>query len=154
MELKNPLYKNIGIHVVSSIFTVDKGIVKVLLVKRTNEPFNGYYALPGGGLYNNELVLDGAKRELREKTGVSNVDLSMYKIFDRIDRSPLKRMIAIAFIGVVDKNKAQLISKSNKTTDIDWFDIRNIPELEFIYDESIEYGNKIEKIIEEIHNEE
>ncbi len=33
-------------------------------------------------------------------------------------------------------------------------DIRNIPELEFIYDESIEYGNKIEKIIEEIHNEE
>ena len=32
-------------------------------------------------------------------------------------------------------------------------DIRNIPELEFIYDESIEYGNKIEKIIEEIHNE-
>ena len=30
-------------------------------------------------------------------------------------------------------------------------DIRNIPELEFVYDESIEYGNKIEKIIEDIH---
>ena len=33
MELKNPLYKNIGVHVVSSIFTVDKGVVKVLLIK-------------------------------------------------------------------------------------------------------------------------
>jgi len=32
-------------------------------------------------------------------------------------------------------------------------DIRNIPELEFVYDESIEYGNKIEKIIEDIHKE-
>lgn len=29
-------------------------------------------------------------------------------------------------------------------------DIRHIPELDFVYDESIEYGNKIEHIIEEI----
>lgn len=32
-------------------------------------------------------------------------------------------------------------------------EIRRIPNLRFIYDESIEYGNKIEKIIEKINNE-
>lgn len=32
-------------------------------------------------------------------------------------------------------------------------EIRHIPELEFIYDESIEYGNKIEHIIQKIHEE-
>lgn len=32
--------------------------------------------------------------------------------------------------------------------------IRHTPELKFIYDESIEYGNKIEKIIEKINEEE
>ena len=32
-------------------------------------------------------------------------------------------------------------------------EIRYVPELEFIYDESIEYGKKIENIIEEIHKE-
>ena len=31
--------------------------------------------------------------------------------------------------------------------------IRHTPELKFIFDESIEYGQKIEKIIEKIHNE-
>ena len=31
-------------------------------------------------------------------------------------------------------------------------DIRNIPELKFVYDESIEYATKIEKIIEKIHD--
>ena len=31
-------------------------------------------------------------------------------------------------------------------------EIRHTPELRFIFDESIEYGNKIEKIIKEIHN--
>ena len=44
MELKNPLYKNIGIHVVSTIFTIDKGVTKVLLIRRTNEPFKDYWA--------------------------------------------------------------------------------------------------------------
>ena len=33
-------------------------------------------------------------------------------------------------------------------------EIRHTPELKFIYDESIEYGEKIEKIIEKINEEE
>lgn len=33
-------------------------------------------------------------------------------------------------------------------------EMRKIPELSFVFDESIEYGNKIEKIIEKIHEEE
>ena len=35
----------------------------------------------------------------------------------------------------------------------DRIELRHIPELEFIYDESIEYGKKIESIIEDIHND-
>ena len=31
--------------------------------------------------------------------------------------------------------------------------IRKIPDLEFVYDESIEYGNKIETIIKNIHTD-
>ena len=33
-------------------------------------------------------------------------------------------------------------------------DIRKMPEIEFIYDESIEYGEKIEKIIDKINEKE
>ena len=32
-------------------------------------------------------------------------------------------------------------------------EMRHTPELEFVYDESIEYGKKIEDIIEQIHEE-
>ena len=32
-------------------------------------------------------------------------------------------------------------------------EIRNMPELTFVFDDSIEYGNKIESIIEKIHEE-
>lgn len=138
MELKNPLYKNIGIHVVNSIFTVEDGIVKVLLIKRTNEPFKDYWALPGGGLYNNELVVEGAKRELKEKTGLDNVNLEMYKIFDKVDRSPLKRMIAVAYIGVIDKKKATLLKETSKTSNSDFIDINKIPKLAYDYNEILD----------------
>ena len=47
------------------------------------------------------------------------------------------------------KNAAGFIRKEL----MDRVDIRYVPELEFIYDESIEYGKKIESIIEEIHKE-
>ena len=67
MQLTNPLYKNIGVHIITSIFTVDKGVVKVLLVKRTNEPFKGMWSLVGGALYNNERLEEGVKREIFEK---------------------------------------------------------------------------------------
>lgn len=36
----------------------------------------------------------------------------------------------------------------------DRIELRHIPELEFIYDESIEYGKKIEEKIKEIHENE
>ena len=80
MELKNPLYKNIGIHVICSLFTVDNGDVKVLLIKRKNEPFKNKWALVGGALYNNETIEDGLRREIFEKTGLENINLYLSNI--------------------------------------------------------------------------
>jgi ADP-ribose pyrophosphatase YjhB (NUDIX family) len=51
MKVKNVLYKGQGIHVITSIFTVDDGITKVLLIKRKNVPFKGDWVLTGGALY-------------------------------------------------------------------------------------------------------
>ena len=70
MDIKNSCYKNQGIHVITAIFTVEKGIPKVLLIKRKNEPFYGEWCLTGGALQNNEDLIDGAKREIYEKYGL------------------------------------------------------------------------------------
>ncbi len=67
MEVNNKLYKNQGIHVISTIFTVEKGVTKVLLIRRKNKPFMDKWALVGGALYNNESIEEGLKREIKEK---------------------------------------------------------------------------------------
>ena len=73
MECTNPLYKNQGIHTVNAIFTIEDAKLKVLLIKRSNEPFKDMWALVSGAIYNNETFEDGTSREIYEKTGLQNI---------------------------------------------------------------------------------
>ena len=142
MEVNNKLYKNIGVHVITTLFTVDKGVVKVLLVRRTNEPYRGYWALPSGALYNNELLCDGCARELKEKTGLVGIDLEFASYFDRVDRSSLMRMIGISFMGVINTDGICLQQETLKTSSADFFDISSVPLLAY------DHNNVIDKSIE------
>lgn len=148
MELKNNLYKNIGIHVITALFTVEKGITKVLLIRRTNDPFKGYWSLPSGAMYNNELIKEGALRELKEKTGIELDDLTPFRTFDALDRSPLQRMIGVGYIGIIDSEKVQILKSTNKTSNADWFTLDNIPTL--AYDHNDILNHAVEKLKERI----
>ena len=68
---------------------------------------------------------------------------------------------AKVYYTVLDESKKESTQKALKNASgfirrelMDRVDIRYVPELEFIFDESIEYGKKIENIIEKIHEEE
>ncbi len=148
MELKNNLYKNIGIHVITALFTVEKGITKVLLIRRTNDPFKGYWSLPSGAMYNNELIKEGALRELKEKTGIELDDLTPFRTFDALDRSPLQRMIGVGYMGIIDSEKVQILKSTNKTSNADWFTLDNIPKL--AYDHNDILNHAVEKLKERI----
>ena len=135
MDVKNKLYKNQGIHVIVSLFTVEQGITKVLLIKRKNEPFAGDWVLTGGALYNNEDLESGAIRELREKTGIENVSIKQFKAFGKVDRSPVMRMVAVAFIGIIDSKRVNVLRETRNTSNADWFPIDKIPPLGFDHEE-------------------
>lgn len=140
MEKNKNYYKNQGIHVISAIFTVEKGVPKVLLIKRKNEPFVGEWCLTGGALRNDEDLIDGAKREIFEKSGIKNIDIYEFKTFGRVDRSPVMRMVAVCYIGVIDCNKVNVLRETTKTTNADWFRIDKIPSLAYDHEEILQYA--------------
>ena len=68
---------------------------------------------------------------------------------------------AKVYFTVLDETKKESTEKALndaagfiRRTLADRVEVRHIPELQFVYDESIEYGKKIENIIEDIHNNE
>ena len=71
-------------------------------------------------------------------------DLSFAKIYFTVLDEGRKKETLLAL-----KNASKFIRRELA----DRVDIRHIPELEFVYDESIAYGKKIENIIEQIHEE-
>lgn len=148
MEANNPLYKNQGIHAISSIFTVEKGITKVLLIQRKNKPFEGMWALVGGAIHNNEDLDNGASREVYEKTGIENIDLSLCNVFGKVDRSPVMRMVAVSYLGVIDSEKVKFLKETLKTSNADWFSIDNIPTLAYDHNEILK--DALEKLKVEI----
>ena len=150
LEKNNPLYKNQGVHLISSIFTVDRGVVKVLLIKRNNSPYLGKWALVGGALYNNEEVIDGTKREIFEKTGIKDIELYFSNIYSSINRSPIMRMIGLSYIGFIDIDKVKLLKETLKTVDADWFDIKSIPNLAYDHNEIL--ADSLVKLKELIFN--
>ena len=150
MEVRNKLYKQQGIHVITALFTVEQGVTKVLLIKRKNKPFEGDWVLTGGALYNNEDLDDGALRELEEKTGITGVEIKQFKAFGKVDRSPVMRMVAVGFIGIIDSKRVNVLRETKNTSNADWFPIDKIPPLgydheEILHDALIELRKQIVK---------
>lgn len=145
MEIQNPLYKKQGIHLIASIFTIDRGETKVLLVRRTNEPHKGKWALVGGALYNNESVLDGLKREVYEKSGLKDINFYLSNVFGGVDRKALIRMVGISFFGVIDSEKVKYLTQTEKTDNAAWFSINEIPK-DLAYDHNEVVVDALEKL--------
>lgn len=133
MDINNPLYKNQGIHVVCSLFTVRDGEVKVLLIQRSNKPYTDKWALVSGAVYNNEDCETAVKREMLEKTGISGIYVEQFHTFSNPNRSPLMRMIGVGYIGIVNSENMKIKKKTEKTQDSEWFNLRDVPT-ELAYD--------------------
>ena len=85
--------------------------LKLLLVKRGEEPFAGSYSLPGGFLRNGETVETAAERELAEEAGVSRPKLIELKVYSRPDRDPRGWIISCCFIALT--NTVELMTEKN-----------------------------------------
>lgn len=96
------------------------------------------WALVGGALYNNENLENGLSREIEEKTGIKNIELLLSNVFGDIDRSPVMRMIAISYIGIIDNEKVQILKETNKTSNYDWVQIDKIPSLAYDHNKILE----------------
>ncbi len=72
--------------VVVVIFTVVDGDLQALLIRRSAEPHQGMWAVPGGLLTSGESLVDAATRQLVDETGVRNVFLEHLYTFADLDK--------------------------------------------------------------------
>jgi 8-oxo-dGTP diphosphatase len=64
------------------IFIYNNKDKKILMCKRSKEPYKGKYNLIGGKIESGENGLSAAYREMLEETGITNDNIKLYHLMD------------------------------------------------------------------------
>ena len=130
------------------IFGYDGKELKVLLIERGIEPFKGRWAFPGGFLNMDEDALAGARRELKEETGLEDAFIEQFHTFSEPGRDPRGRVITIAHYALV---KIQEVEGGDDAAQARWFPIGEVPPLAFDHDRILRMA--MSRLKERIHFE-
>lgn len=112
-----------------SVFVVKNA--KVMMGKRKDDPQKGTWDIPGGFLNYGEHPEDGAKRELKEETGV---DIKLIKLLGvYMDKYMFQgetlRTLNFIYVGSIKSGEP---NPSDDVEEIKWFDIaKPIPNIAF-----------------------
>lgn len=130
LEKYNPnKYQNPSNTVDTLIFTYAenagvKTISRLLLIKRGNHPSIGWWALPGGFVEYRENIDDAALRELKEETGIDDVEICQLKSYGDYDRDPRTRIITTAYVALVPEGSLNA-EAGDDASDSGWFEIED-----------------------------
>lgn len=101
----------------------DVNALEVLLVKRSNHPSIGFWALPGGFINLREDLEETARRELQEETGVSGLCMEQIAVYGAMDRDPRTRVITTAYMALVNREEIS-VEAGDDAADAAWCKIR------------------------------
>lgn len=124
-----------------NIFTVDDGNFKLLLMRKKNEPYKGYWTLPGNLLKKEETAEDNISEAVYEKTGLLSLYMEQCHTFTKLDRNPDERMIAISFVGLIDSVSVHL-KKEERDNELEWFSIDDLPKMAYDHEVITDYAVK------------
>lgn len=101
------------------IVVFDKNIKKILMCKRSKEPYIGMYNFVGGKIEEKNNGLGEAHRELFEETGIGKDNISL-NYFMNIDYIAFNKSLEV-YYGILNK-KVKLKEEVNK---LEWIDLND-----------------------------
>ncbi len=106
----------------------------IVLIKRKNEPFKGYYALPGGIVEYGEKVEDAVVREVLEETGLECKVKKLIGVYSDPKRDPRGHFVSICFLMEVIGGE---LEASSDAEDVGIFRLNALPKLAFDHEKMI-----------------
>jgi len=116
------------------MFAIENSVLKVLLVKRAEAPFDNFWALPGGFI-DTKIDKDAqacALRKLQQKTGLTPGYLEQLEVFSGPTRDPRGYSVSLVFFALVPFS--DVMSNINSVSHTNWWPIEQLPQLSLAFD--------------------
>ncbi len=105
-----------------ALTTIVEADMRVLLIRRPEHPFRGFWQLPGGFVRPDESLDQAARRVLSEKAGVDGVFTEQLFTFGDLNRDPRTRVISVAYYALIAADR--LMTSSDRAqaarVSVDW----------------------------------
>lgn len=128
-----------GLSIDNLIFGLNGSQLEILLIKRGTEVCEGEWGLPGGWIKHDEDLHQAAYRLLKNLTGVEEAYLDQLRVFGKVDRYPLGRVVTVAYYALIRACHYDLVAGLT-ASDAAWFNIRETPRLVFDHQEIVDFG--------------
>ncbi len=96
---------------------------KVLLMRRSYEPFKEKFEFPGGFMEEGETIEETCVREAKEETGLDVEPVEILGVYSKPGRDPRGQFVAVAFIC---KPKGTNVKISREAIEARWFDLEKL----------------------------
>lgn len=133
MEEHLKRYFTIGFSVDCVVFGFDGKDLKVLLIERGEDPYHGYWALPGDLVDPQEDLNSSVNQVLRNLTGLGDLFFEQVETFGEVNRHPLGRVLTAGYYTLVKISDYQL-NPSSFAAEAKWFKVSNATNLAFDHD--------------------
>ncbi|MEY3398606.1 MAG: hypothetical protein RL220_1200 [Bacteroidota bacterium] len=123
------------------IFGYHERELKILLIQRGADPYEGLWALPGDLVYPDEDLDSAATRVLKDLTSLSEIPIRQVRTFGKVGRHPLGRVITVAYLALVEP--ADLTPHASSwAKETRWISLEQVPVLAFDHSEILEESLK------------
>ena len=110
-------------------FALAEGGLELMLVRRSEEPFAGEWALPGGAVGPDEGLDAAAERILAERTGLAAAYLEQLYTFGDPGRDPRGRTVSVAYYALLTGRPRPLAGRG--VLEAGWRPVEALPPLAF-----------------------
>ena len=116
--------------ITADIFIFDDEM-NFILIKRRNDPYKDFWALPGGFVEYGESVETAAVREAKEETSIDVELKDLVNVYSEPDRDPRGHTITVAYTAKGDLNTAKA---EDDAKDIAIFSCEKLDEIDIAFD--------------------
>ena len=116
--------------VTADIFIFDDDF-NFILIKRKNDPYKDYWALPGGFVEYGESVENAAIREAKEETSIDVELIDLVNVYSNPNRDPRGHTVTVAYTAKGDMSTKKA---DDDASDIAIFSYQKLDEINIAFD--------------------